>query len=42
MEEVQALGIEHPALAWLEGRFVEARQEWFSDLVVALYRRESP
>lgn len=42
MEEAQALGTEHPALAWLEGRFVEARQEWFSDLVVALYRREGP
>jgi 4-amino-4-deoxy-L-arabinose transferase-like glycosyltransferase len=42
MEEVQALGTEHPALAWLEGRFVEARQERFSDLVVTLYRREGP
>ncbi|MBN1811550.1 MAG: glycosyltransferase family 39 protein [Anaerolineae bacterium] len=38
MEQVE----EHPALAWLEGRFVEVKQERFNDLVVALYRREGP
>jgi mannosyltransferase len=52
--EVQAMGAEHPALAWLEGRpstgsstgsgrrFVRAGQERFGDLTVALYRREGP
>ncbi len=39
-EEMEQAGAEHPALAWLEGRFVEVDRERFSDLVVALYRRE--
>lgn len=50
MEEMQALGAEHPALAWLEGRsaagsgprFVEVERGQFGDLVVALYRRGEP
>ena len=49
VEEVRAMGAEHPALAWLEGRFGPAvgrpwptEQERFSDLVVALYRRKEP
>ena len=37
---MQALGAEHPALAWLKGRFVQVEEEWFGDLMVALYRRE--
>jgi mannosyltransferase len=40
IEEMRASGGEHPALAWLEGRFVQVGQEHFSDLMVALYRRE--
>jgi hypothetical protein len=42
MEEMRALGVEHPALIWLEGRFSEMGREQFGDLVVALYRREEP
>jgi 4-amino-4-deoxy-L-arabinose transferase-like glycosyltransferase len=33
---------EHPALTWLDGRFVEVEQQRFNDLVVALYRQEGP
>ena len=40
VEEVQALGGEHPALSWLDEDFVEVECEGFGDLVVALYRRE--
>ena len=41
--EVEALGVEHPALAWLgENHFAEVERRSFSDLVVALYRREGP
>ena len=40
VEEVQALGVEHPALSWLADDFVEAERRWFGDLVVALYCRE--
>jgi len=42
MEEMRALEGEHPALTWLEGRFVQVEQERFGDLIVALYRREDP
>jgi hypothetical protein len=42
MEEVGASEGEHPALAWLEGRFVQVGREHFSDLIVSLYRREDP
>ncbi len=42
VEETQALGVEHPALIWLEGRFSEMGRERFGDLVVAFYRREEP
>ncbi|HEC34683.1 MAG TPA: hypothetical protein ENI37_08230 [Chloroflexi bacterium] len=42
VEEAQALGTEHPALAWLAGGFVEVEREKFADLVVALYRRKGP
>jgi 4-amino-4-deoxy-L-arabinose transferase-like glycosyltransferase len=42
LEEMQASEGEHPALAWLEGRSVQVRQEHIGDLVVALYRREDP
>ncbi len=44
-EEVEQMEVregEHPALAWLEDRFVEVEQERFNDLVVALYRRQGP
>ena len=41
-EEMEQRGEDHPALTWLEGRFVELEQERFNDLVVALYRREAP
>jgi hypothetical protein len=40
LEEIRALEGEHPTLAWLEGGFVQVGQERFSDLIVALYRRE--
>ena len=40
VEEVRSMGIDHPVLAWLEGRFAVMEQERFSDLVVALYRRK--
>ena len=40
VEEVQALGAEHPTLSWLADGFVEVGREWFGDLIVALYRRE--
>ena len=40
VEEVQALGAEHPTLSWLADGFVEVEREWFGDLIVALYRRE--
>lgn len=42
VEEVQALGADHPTLAWLDARFVRSDQNRFGDLVVALYRREGP
>jgi 4-amino-4-deoxy-L-arabinose transferase-like glycosyltransferase len=42
MEEVRASEGEHPALAWLEGRFVQVGRKRFSDLIVSLYRREDP
>ena len=42
MEEVRAMGLEHPVLAWLEGRFVEEQRQPFADLTVALYQREGP
>jgi hypothetical protein len=42
VEEMQALGAEHPALAWLEGRFTEVSREQFNDLTVARYQREEP
>jgi mannosyltransferase len=42
MEEMGVSQGEHPALAWLEGRFVQVGQEHFSDLIVSLYRREDP
>jgi hypothetical protein len=42
VEEVRAMGVEHPALGWLQVRFVEVERERFNDLVVALYRREGP
>jgi 4-amino-4-deoxy-L-arabinose transferase-like glycosyltransferase len=41
-EETEQMEGQHPALAWLEGGFVEVEQERFNDLVVALYRREGP
>ena len=37
--EVEQMGGEHPALDWLEGRFVEVKRARFNDLVVALYLR---
>lgn len=40
--EVEQMGGQHPALAWLEAHFVEVKQARFGDLVVALYRREGP
>jgi len=42
VEEVRAMGADHPALAWLESLFALVEQERFDDLVVALYRREGP
>ena len=39
VEEARAVGMEHPALTWLQGRFVEVDREQFADLVVAHYRR---
>lgn len=42
VEQVRALGADHPALAWLAGTSILVEQERFSDLVVALYRREGP
>jgi 4-amino-4-deoxy-L-arabinose transferase-like glycosyltransferase len=41
-EELEQMGGDHPALAWLERDFVEVGQERFNDLVVALYRRGEP
>jgi 4-amino-4-deoxy-L-arabinose transferase-like glycosyltransferase len=41
-EEMEQVEGQHPALAWLEGRFVEVGQERFNDLVVTLYQREGP
>jgi hypothetical protein len=40
LEEMRAMGAEHPALAWLRDRCVLVERERFGDLVVALYRRE--
>ncbi len=40
--EMEEMGGEHPAMTWLEERFVEVGQSRFSDLVVSLYRREGP
>jgi hypothetical protein len=37
--EVEQMEV-HPALTWLEGRFVEMKRAQFTDLVVALYLRE--
>jgi mannosyltransferase len=42
VEEMQGMGGEHPALAWMESRFALVGQERFSDLVVAIYRQEEP
>jgi hypothetical protein len=42
LEEVRALGVEHPALAWFKGRMVRTGEQRFEDLVVALYEREEP
>jgi hypothetical protein len=42
VEQVRALGADHPALAWLASTSILVEQERFSDLVVALYRREGP
>jgi hypothetical protein len=42
VEEMQGMGVEHPALAWMESRFALVGQERFSDLVVAIYRQEEP
>jgi 4-amino-4-deoxy-L-arabinose transferase-like glycosyltransferase len=39
MEEVQALGVEHPALTWLEGRMIRTGEQRFGDLIVTLYER---
>jgi hypothetical protein len=41
VEEVEALGVEHPVLLWLSDRFVRVDEQRFNDLVVALYRREA-
>ncbi len=41
-QEIAEWGGVHPALTWLEGRFVLVDQQPFNDLVVALYRREGP
>jgi 4-amino-4-deoxy-L-arabinose transferase-like glycosyltransferase len=41
-EEVEQMGGQLPAQAWLEGGFVELEQERFNDLIVTLYRREGP
>jgi len=38
--EMEALGAEHPVLAWLEGSFAPVAQERIVDLVVAEYQRE--
>ena len=38
MAEVQALGAEHPALAWLGARFVPVVEERIEDLVIATYQ----
>jgi mannosyltransferase len=40
VEEMRALGAQHPALTWLDARFVQGDQNRFGDLVVALYRQE--
>jgi mannosyltransferase len=40
VDEMQALGMEHPALVWLQGRFVEVARKQFADLAVVRYRRE--
>jgi 4-amino-4-deoxy-L-arabinose transferase-like glycosyltransferase len=42
LREVDEMGGEHPALAWLEGRFTEVERGRFNDLVVVFYRREGP
>jgi 4-amino-4-deoxy-L-arabinose transferase-like glycosyltransferase len=41
-EETEQMDGQHPALAWLEGGFVEVEQERFNDLVVALYQWGGP
>jgi 4-amino-4-deoxy-L-arabinose transferase-like glycosyltransferase len=38
--EAETVAGEHPVLGWVEERFVQVNQERFSDLVIALYRRE--
>lgn len=38
--EVQEMGENHPALAWVKDRFVLLEETRFSDLVVALYQRQ--
>jgi len=40
VDEMQAIGINPPALSWLEDRFVEVERVEFNDLAVALYCRE--
>ena len=40
VDEMQAVGMDPPALLWLEGSFVKVEQVQFNDLTVALYRRE--
>ena len=42
VEEVQAMGVGHPALNWLERRFAQVEHRCFGDLAVALYRQEVP
>lgn len=40
VEQMQALGAEHPAVSGLPGGLVEVEREQFADLVVVLYERE--
>jgi hypothetical protein len=40
VREAEAITGEHAALHWVSERFVEVGRERFSDLIVALYRRE--
>jgi 4-amino-4-deoxy-L-arabinose transferase-like glycosyltransferase len=40
MEEVQALGAQHPALVWLKDRYRETERCGFSDLDILVFERE--